>query len=294
MTAPAIVFTYNRAEKTKLTLDALNNNTLAPDTDLIIFCDAYDPGKENDLEKTEAVKKVLYDFKKVSRFRSVRIYQAEKHFGLARSVINGVNQVMNEYGSVIVTEDDLVSHKNYLEYMNEALEYYKDDQRVWSISGYSYDLKCNEAADDVYFTYRGSSWGWATWKDRWDQTDWTMKDYDTILRHPKRLKNLNRAGRDLLTMLRNQKNHVVDSWAVRWVFEQTRNAQMTVYPAHTFLYNIGLDGSGSHKVADGNDQWEDLDEVPYHLIPVKYDPEKLNEFAQNYEDPYFGTVEKFR
>ena len=63
MNAPAVVFTYNRAEKTRQTLTALNNNTAAPDTDLFIFNDPANPEKENDETKVNDVLNTLYDFK---------------------------------------------------------------------------------------------------------------------------------------------------------------------------------------------------------------------------------------
>ena len=204
-----------------------------------------------------------------------------------------MTKIINKYGSVIVTEDDLVSHENYLQYMNDCLNYYRDYPDIWSISGYTHPLEPNEGQDHVYFTYRGSSWGWATWKDRWETVDWSMKDFSTLLFNPGRLHNLLLAGRDLPVMLKDQKKGIIDSWAVRWVFEQTRNKKMTVYPAQTFLYNIGLDGIGSHHVQDGNDSFSSLSSVPYTLCDPYYSSELLNAFAEHYEDPYFQTVQRF-
>lgn len=291
--APALVFTYNRLAKTERTLYALNENDLAADTDLFIFCDQADPAKPGDEFAVKKVRDFLSDFAEYSRFRSVKIIFARQHRGLAASVISGVSEVISQYGKVIVTEDDLVSHCNYLTYMNECLERYQSDERIWSISGYSYPLEGNRDTDCVYFTYRGSSWGWGTWKDRWETVDWEMKDYSGLPWNLKRMKSLNLAGRDLYMMLRNQKKGVIDSWAVRWVFEQTRNQMLTVYPAHSFLYNIGLDGSGTHHVGDGNDQIESLDAVPYELTEVRLSRPLLEQFAEYYRDPIFHTRQSY-
>lgn len=294
MTAPAIVFTYNRKEQTRKTLEALDANTIAKDTELFIFCDGYRENKPGDKEKVQQVHEYLQEFAENNHFRKVTLNFAPKNNGLARSVIAGVTSVIEQYGTVIVTEDDLVSHKNYLEYMNEGLEYYRNNAKVWSISGYSYPLKSLNDREEVYFTYRGSSWGWATWKDRWDTVDWDVRDYKTLLFNPKRMKNLNDSGRDLFVMLRDQRRGVIDSWAVRWVFEQTRNHLVTVYPPKTFVYNIGFDGSGTHTGDDGNDTYDSLDEIRYRLTIPKYEPEILTEFAQYYEDPYLHIKQKYK
>ncbi|MGN1389750.1 MAG: hypothetical protein ACI4WR_08880 [Bulleidia sp.] len=291
--APAVVFTYNRLAKTEQTLNALNRNQIAEETDLFIFCDQANPAKENDASKVKEVREFLSKFALSSRFHSVHLSFAEQHRGLAASVISGVTEVMNQYGKVIVTEDDLVSRCNYLSYMNDCLEHYQNEKRIWSISGYSYPLEGNRNTDCVYFTYRGSSWGWGTWKDRWDTVDWTMKDYASLLWNPKRMKSLNLAGRDLYMMLRNQKKGVIDSWAVRWVFEQTRDRRLTVYPSHSFLYNIGLDDSGTHHVADGNDQISTLNGLPYELTDIRLSSELLDQFAEYYRDPIFHTRQSY-
>lgn len=293
MYAPVIVFTYNRADKAELVLKALDQNTLAKDSDLYIFNDASNPEKENDDHKVEAVRALLKTYQLSSSFKNVHLILADCHKGLASSVISGVSSIMDQYGKVIVTEDDLISHVNYLQYMNDCLDYYEKNPEIWSISGYTFPMKSTEGRTNVFFTYRGSSWGWATWKDRWDTVDWSMKDYNTLLLRPARLHKLNEAGRDLPVMLRNQKKGVIDSWAVRWCFEEARHGLMTVYPSKRLVYNIGMDGSGSHGVDDGNDAKESLEAVPYNLIDPVREPEILNEFAYHYRDPWFHTVQKY-
>ncbi len=291
--APLVVFVYNRKDKAEMVLNALNQNDLANETVLFIFSDAYNPKKENDERKVNEVREYLEKFKSISTFKKIDVICATNHQGLATSVIKGVTKIINQYEKIIVTEDDLVAHKNYLKYMNEALDYYQNNDRIWSISGYTYALNSNKNESNVYFTYRGSSWGYATWKDRWDTVDWSMKDFSTLAWHLKRMHNLNLAGRDMWFMLRNQKKGVIDSWAVRWVFEQTRNQKLTVYPAQTLLHSIGMDGSGTHHDATGLDKYTSLANVPYILRPITLEKEKLNEFSTHYKDPVFKMIQKY-
>ena len=291
--APLIVFVYNRKDKAEKVLSALNENHLAPNTDLYVFCDAYNEKKENDELKVKLVREYLYEFQKISKFKSININCAETHQGLAKSVISGITRIINEYGKVIVTEDDLIAHKNYLNYMNDCLNQYENNKQIWSISGYTHPLESIQNRDEVYFTYRGSSWGYATWSDRWNTVDWQMQDFHKLPFKIKRRHNLYLAGRDLWFMLWYQKRGLIDSWAVRWVFEQSRNKALTVYPAKTFLYNIGTDGSGTHNEKCGADIYDSLEDIPYKLTDIKLEKEILNEFAKDYKDPVFHKIQKY-
>lgn len=243
--APVIVFVYNRPDHTAQTIEALSNNHLARESDLLIFSDA--SKGESDRQRVTDVREFISTVPDGGDFRTVRIFEAERNRGLAGSVIAGVTRVIDEAGRVIVLEDDHVTTPDFLTFMNDALVRYQSDQRVWSISGYCPPITLPEDYDEhVFFTYRGSSWGYATWKDRWDQVDWTVADYASFRRSWTARARLNRGGRDMAQMLDLQMEGAIDSWAIRWCYAQSKLDALTVYPVHSLLQNIGLDGSGTH------------------------------------------------
>lgn len=86
--------------------------------------------------------------------------------GLAESVIAGVTEVVGKHGKVIVLEDDLVTTPFLLTYMNEALDMYEGEKKVFSITGYSDFPMGNHKLTETYFLKTPHSWTWATWKDR--------------------------------------------------------------------------------------------------------------------------------
>ena len=264
MHAPAVVFTYNQPEKTRITLDALNANTIAHRTDLFLFNEAPDPEKEGDEEAVREVRKVMQDFKQRCRFRSITIFCAERFNGASKSIVTGVTKIINHYGEVTVTSDDVLCSENYLEFMNSALNYYSGYENIWSISGCSFPLKSTAETDDVYFTYRPGTRGWATWKDRWETTDWQMKESSPLL-HPSRAANLTAAGKDLPALLRKQKQKKTGGWEVPWIFEATRNQKLTVYPARSLLFEQTEDA--------------DLSAVPYRFCTPVLDQKTLSEFS---------------
>ena len=115
--APIVLFTYNRPRHTKATLDALKANHLAPRAVLYIYQDGL---KENATKSNENSK----------YFKEITLIQRERNFGLADSIIDGVTNIINKYGTIIVLEDDIVVSPVFLDFMNAALNYYKDQPKV--------------------------------------------------------------------------------------------------------------------------------------------------------------------
>lgn len=240
--APICLFTYNRLDETKLTIEALQNNFLANESEIFIFSD----GWKND-EASSKVLAVRRFLKTVDRFKSVTIFEADKNKGLANSIIDGVTKIINRYGKVIVLEDDLVTSKNFLDFMNQALIFFEPNEKIFSISGFSMNLPGLKTYNkDFYLGYRSSSWGWGTWKNRWDTIDWEVKDYKLFIESRKLKRQFKNGGSDLPKMLSNQMSGKIDSWAIRWCYQQFKNQQLTVIPTKSKVENIGFGINATH------------------------------------------------
>lgn len=240
--APICLFTYNRLEETKRTIDALKNNFLAVKSELFIFSD----GSKSSNSK-EKVNNVRIFLKSVSGFKSVTIKEAESNKGLANSIIDGVTEVLQLYDNVIVLEDDLITAPNFLDFMNQSLSFYKDNLSVFSISGYTMNLpSLKKANKDYYYAYRASSWGWGTWKRSWVDIDWDINKNQEIFISKTAQKKLNRGGSDMYRMLQNQLNKKIDSWAIRWCYNQSKRNQYTVYPTKSKIISIGFGKNATH------------------------------------------------
>ena len=242
MLAPICLFTYNRLSETRLTIEALKNNYLASESNLFIFSDG--PRNENVLQKVEEVRQYL---KTVEGFKSVNIYEAIENKGLANSIISGVSKIIKEYGNAIVVEDDLITSPNFLDFMNNSLNYYKNNNSVFSISGFSVKVKIpKEYSYDIYFWGRAHSWGWATWADRWSTIDWEIKDYALFKNNRKLQRSFNKYGSDLSKMLISAKTGKVDSWYILFNYNQFKQKRVTVYPILSKVNNNGFMTDATH------------------------------------------------
>ena len=242
MLAPIVVFVYNRVDKARTLLESLSACKQASESDLYVFSDG--PKKDND-EKVSSVRDFLNSFDFKDKYKNVYIRLAPQNKGLARSVIEGVSEVIEKYGKVIVVEDDNIVAPDFLQYMNGALDYYHSNPSVWSISGYSH-IKPENYCHDVYAVGRINSYAWATWKRSWDATDWEVKDYNHFKWDLNRRREFNTCGNDSSIMLDAQMAGAIDSWAIRFSFSMFCSNKLTIYPSKSKTFNIGEDGSGTH------------------------------------------------
>jgi hypothetical protein len=240
--APIVLFTYKRLDTLQQTVVALQKNYLALESDLYIFSDA----AKGELDAV-AVNEVRKYIQSVDGFKSITIYESQVNKGLATSIIEGVSQVLKVHESVIVLEDDLVSTNNFLDYMNQSLESFKNEEDVFSISGFSFNLELNDTyIYDSYFLNRGWSWGWATWRDRWNEIDWEIHDYSEFIKDKRAQKLFSEGGSDLNGMLKKQMKNNLDSWAIRWFYNQYKCKGLTVYPIQSKILNEGFGENATH------------------------------------------------
>lgn len=240
--APIILFAFNRPDALRNTIQSLLLNEEAENSDLYIFVDGPRSNKPGDEEKVKTVQEYVQN---IEGFKSLHYTFSEKNKGLGNSIIHGVTQVINQYGRAIVLEDDLVFAKNFLSYMNQGLDRYEKEKRVFSVCGYTNKVKISHGYEyDSYFCTRSSSWGWGTWADRWNSVDWELKDWN---KYSKMGKAFNRwGGSDCFKMLNDWKNGRNHSWAIRFCFAQFLQDKLSLFPTASKVKNDGFDGQGTN------------------------------------------------
>ncbi|MEN9306939.1 MAG: hypothetical protein RL173_871 [Fibrobacterota bacterium] len=239
--APICLFVYARPSETRATVTSLQGNSLSQNSDLYIFSDAARPGKESEVQ---AVREYI---RTIDGFKSVTIHEASTNQGLAQSIILGVTAILESHGKVIVLEDDIMTSQNFLAFMNQALEFYSCNSKVFGISGFAYPMEslASHPHDNV-FGYRCYSWGWATWLDRWKLVDWGVRDFSTFQSRKDIQKHFNRGGSDLTPMLTKQMAGRINSWMIRWVYCQFQYGMLDVYPRISKTRNIGFGNAATH------------------------------------------------
>ena len=242
MYAPIVLFALNRLEPLKACVASLLKNEEAAESDLIVYVDGPRVNRKDETEKVEAVQQFV---REISGFKNVETHFSKINKNLGPSIIAGVTDVISRYGRAIVVEDDLVLTANFLSFMNAGLERYENEKEVFSVCGYTNKVRIpKDYTEDAYFCVRSSSWGWATWRDRWEQVDWKLLEWDKhrLNKH----KFCKWGGSDCWKMLNDWHAGRNQSWAIRFCYSQFLNNAVSLFPVISKVANEGFDGEGTN------------------------------------------------
>jgi glycosyltransferase involved in cell wall biosynthesis len=266
--APIALFVYNRPDHTRRTLSYLQKNLLAEESRLFIFSD----GAKTDADQAK-VEQVRQLAKEVTGFKSVKVINSKQNKGLADSIIAGVTQLVNEYGKVIVFEDDLLSSPYTLEYFNEALTRYAKEEQVMHIGAYMFDLD-DKTLPEAFFYRIATSWGWATWSRAWKDFE---PDIDKLIGQFNKQKTHQfsiDSTMNFWKQMQEFKTGKNNSWAIRWYASIFLKGGLTLNPSHSLVHNIGHDGTGVHSNIENTYQ------VKIAKNPVREFPAEVKENEQ--------------
>lgn len=283
-TAPIILFTYNRPAHTRRALESLRRNALAAESELFVYSDA--ARDEADREAVAEVRRIIHD---ALGFKAVHIVERDENQGLARNIIDGVTRVTDQYGRVIVLEDDLVVAPHFLRFMNDALETYKDEPRVGHIQ--ACDFTDDPSLPDTFLIKFTGSWGWATWKRAWQHFNPDGKALLAELERRGLARKFDFGGKYGFTrMLRRQTEGKNNSWAIRWNASLFLKDILSLNTGRSLVQNTGFDGSGTN-CGGGNLYQSRLCTTP---IPVtKISPVTENREARAAYAHYYARTNSF-
>lgn len=242
--APVVIPTLCRYKHFRSCIESLAENSLAVQTPLYIALDF--PLKEEHwagyLEIKEYVSTIV-------GFSEVNIILREKNYGV-RNAISAIDTVLEKYDSFIFSEDDNVFSKNFLAYINKGLELYKDNNQIYSISGYNYPINLSKKDNDynIYYMKGYSAWGCGLWRDKFQnhrkESDlrYCQKIFSSLKSLIKITKVSNHYFLALLDII--DTGNVTDDTVV--CIKSILNETYSVFPILSKVRNIGNDGSGMH------------------------------------------------
>jgi len=241
--SPIILFVYNRPKHTLQTLEALQKNTLSDQSELYIYADgARENANEKDLSKIKKVREIIRQKKWC---HSVEIIENKTNQGLAKSIIKGVSEVIERHGRAIILEDDIVTSKGFLTYMNDALNFYENQKEVMHVAGYFYPVKTK--LPSTFFYENTSCWGWSTWHRAWQHLNLDATDLLQKIEQKNATHHFNINGTyDFTQQLKDNINGALDTWAIYWYTSVYLRGGLCLHPHQSLVQNVGFDGTGEH------------------------------------------------
>lgn len=144
----------------------------------------------------------------------------------------------------IIFEEDCVPNQSFFSYCEELLDKYKDDKRIWHITGDAIYEKFNQK-DTYYYAKIPHIWGWATWADRWKEYKYDLIDYDE--KYIENFSDRKDVQEYWLDILKKMKTHEIDTWDYQWAFCVVAHKGYCITPYKNLINNIGDIGVHSSK-----------------------------------------------
>lgn len=238
--APVGISVYTRLKHFKKCVHALKKNELAKNTNLVVYSDA--PSRVEDESLVREVRQYAHG---IQGFRTVTVIERPTNHGGVRNAHEGLKQLIRVFKVAIFVEDDIEVAPGFLKFMNQALNFYKNNPKVTSISGYSPPLSISDyVKKDFYTMNRFCGWGCGVYERTmdWLATKIKQEEFDDV----KDKQLLCEFGDDVLQMVKREVAGELDAADVRCMFRQAVHGTATIYPRLSLVQNNGHDGSGFH------------------------------------------------
>lgn len=231
------LFIYDRPQCTEKVLESLKRNHV---NELYVFQDGL--GEQTNKiaweQNVDIINKI--DWCKV-------IYEKNKHKAgsLDEQIISGINRVFQEKEEIIVIEDDCVISDDCIDFFVRCFETYKNNKKVISIDAYLEPIAIPDNYKlPVIAAGTTASWGWGTWKNRWDEF---QRDYEIIKQIGKSLKENKRFddfGYSIKKILREY--WLLGTWDLWWSINILVKGGISIRPSGNKINNIGFANPGTH------------------------------------------------
>lgn len=298
---PVVLFVFNRTEQLSETLSCLRANNIKL---LYVFAD----GPRSDQDKP-GIRKVREMIDAIT-WTNVEKQYSKKNKGLSESIQHGLDLVFNKHNQVIVVEDDVCVAPNFYKYMQQALKVYEDNKQIAGITGLRYPFvrkNLNKLEEDIFLAPRFSSWGWGTWKDRWEKLNFNKQDLlDGVASKPE--PEVLRGGNDLKGSLQAVKEgKLTGCWDFYFYLNMVINNQYFAWPKYNLVTNTDI-GGGTHYSTEKPSWelvWENPNKKSFNL-PENSNPDVMiigdflkffnspsNERKSNMKQHIKSTINKF-
>ncbi len=289
---PVLIFAFNRPLHLERLLESICSNSDHKEYEFFVFVDG--PRNSGDKKKISEIRIVLNRYKSILKIETS--YSTE-NLGVSKSIRNNISELFKKYEEVIVLEDDLIVSPLFLQFMVDSLNNFRSVSSCSSISGYRYKLEKLELSS--YILYGADCWGWATWRDRWEQVNWNSSEVLHTIESSGLLNDFDIGGNYKYSeILKDQICGFVDSWAINWHASMFLLNKFTYYPQIPLCQNMGNDGSGTH-FGKGRKYHVDLQYSDVNLLtyPTNFYNAK-NEFEKyhqkNTEERLWALIYRFK
>ncbi len=243
---PILLIVWRRPKET---LEVINSLSKIKPRKLFISCDGPRLGDIKEALKVKRTQEVCKEF--INWECEIKWQISESNLGCKTGVVSAINWFFNNVQEGIILEDDNVAHPDFFIFCKNLLEKYRKDKRVWCISGSNNQDNISRGKGSYYFGKIPLIWGWATWKNRWDEYDVEIKDWPHI-KSTNMLANIfeDQTEKEYWTNIWDSfyKTGEPDTWDYSWVLTCLINNALIAIPNKNLINNIGFNSDATHTI----------------------------------------------
>ena len=241
---PILILAWRRPKHTRKLINKIKQ--INPEK-LYIACDG--PKNENSLDniKVKNTKELL--LKSFEEVRFKKYFFSKDNQGCKLGVSNAINWFFEHEDEGIILEDDCIPDLDFFIFCQEMLEKYRNDERIWSVTGHNQQNNIQRGNGTYYFSKYPRSWGWATWKRSWAKYDRDIKDWPNIKSRGILKDKLNHKREVIFweNILDNIYHHnSPNTWDYQWTLSSFLNSGLTIVSNKNLIKNIGFDEDSTH------------------------------------------------
>lgn len=196
-----------------------------------------------DANHVDLQKQMLHEIREYVSDKNVdvRLWHRKSNLGVAVSILTAIDWFFSYEEQGVILEDDLVASTDFFDFCFDALNFYKPNEFVWSISG-SRMIAENRGNSVTEWSNYPMIWGWATWSNRWKE----MRAALLSQSKPALYKVFDKKINYWYLGAKRAKRGLVDTWDLPLAYAQCQLGRFTVIPTVNLVSNIGFDEHAAH------------------------------------------------
>ena len=172
----------------------------------------------------------------------------DENLGCKAAISEAISWFFEHEEEGVILEDDCLADDEFFHFCEQMLDRYRDDQRVWMITGNNFQGENWRGEAAYYFSRYSHIWGWASWRRAWQHYDgdlsfwpgWKESDaWKSVCPDAGERRYWSRA------FSRSYESRV-DSWAYPWMASVWHGSGLTVTPNRNLVTNIGFGTEATH------------------------------------------------
>ena len=241
--APVVLIIFNRPELLKKTFEMVRQYQ---PKELFIIADGPRKDHPGEAEKCKETRNIVSN---IDWECKVHQNYSSDNMTCSKRIHTGLSWVFKKVDRAIILEDDCLPNSDFFDYCATLLELYKNEEKVWSITGDNFQSGRKRGSASYYFSKYFHGWGWATWARCWNTaidenlSFWPSlkKSKEWTLMHPN--KHERKYWGDIYDDIYNGK---LDYWDYWFSASITKNYGLTATPNVNLVTNEGFGPDGTH------------------------------------------------